>query len=146
MEEIDKNDSIQKLIFSEPSSIKFVATNDVPDNVSVSNKAYRITPVIDGKKIDSKFVELFAIPKVIGNEEYFQILINVSSEIRRLGIAEKLLTSFIMNGYSVCYLFDGTDIAMSNLWKKVSKDGRIKVSGLYNKGGELIGVKARCRE
>lgn len=147
MEEIDKNDSIQKLIFSEPSSIKFVATNEVPDGMTVHGSCYRLTPIVDGKKIEDRFVSLFANPITINDERYFRLYIDVDPEIRRLGIAEKLYTSFLMQGHPICYLCSNRNDnrPFLNLFKKLGSNSSFDVECMYNKEKKLIGVKAKIK-
>ena len=105
-EEIDRNDSIQKLIFADPSEIEFEEDDSViPTGVPVSRGYCRLIPVIDGKKIDEKYVKFSAEEIRIKNSVIYQLHIYIDYGIRRLGIAEKLYTAFILQGYPACSLY-----------------------------------------
>ena len=153
-EEIDRNDSIQKLIFADPSEIKFEEDDCVvPAGVPVSRGYCRLIPVIDGKKIDEKYVKFTAEEIRVKNHAIYQLHIYVDYTIRRLGIAEKLYTAFILQGYPACSLYcnrassfyrdNGSEVksdeAIDNLWNKLAQNPQISVKPMkYN--GEQIGV------
>ena len=156
LEEIDKNDSIQKLIFCDPSDIKFEVSNEVPDGVSVSRRLYHLTPVIDGKEIDGRYLNFLAEEVKINGKQYYQLHINVNKEIRRLGIAYKLYLAFILEDYPVCSLYKNrvssfysenlsevsNDEAISSLWAKIAGEPGIVVEDLIDKNGNKIGIFA----
>jgi hypothetical protein len=156
LEEIDKNDSIQKLIFCNPSDIQFEVSNEIPAGVSVSRNLFHLTPVIDGKEIDGKFLNFLAEEVKINGEQYYQLHINVNKEIRRLGIAYKLYLAFLLQDYPVCSLFKNrvssfydenwsenqSDSAISGLWAKIANEPGIVVDDLIDKNGNKVGIKA----
>ena len=156
LEEIDKNDSIQKLVFCDPSDIKFEVSNEVPAGVSVSRGLYHLTPVINGKEIDGKYLNFLAEEVKINGKQYYQLHINVNKEIRRLGIAYKLYLAFLLEDYPVCSLFKNrsssfysenldyisSDSAIDGLWAKIANDPRIIVEDLIDKNGNKVGIFA----
>ena len=149
LEEIDKNDSIQKLVFCDPSDIKFDVSNEIRAGASVNGGFYRLTPIIDGKEIDGKFLDFLAEGIVIDGEQYYQLYINVNKEIRRLGIAYKLYLAFIMQDYPVCSLYKNrtgsfSDSAINGLWAKIANEPGIIIDDLLDENGNKIGIKAYC--
>ena len=155
-EEIDKNDSIQKLIFANPSDIDFEEDDTViPSGIPVSRGYCRLIPVVDGKKISEKYVRLTAEEVRIKEHVVYQLHIYVDYNIRRLGIAEKLYTAFILQGYPVCSLFVNrassfykdsgsevpSDAAINNLWEKLAQNPQISVKPIRYMGKE-VGVLA----
>lgn len=156
LEEIDKNDSIQKLIFTNPSDIQFEVSNEVPAGISVSRNIFHLTPVIDGKEIEGRYVNFLAEEVKVGGELYYQLHINVNKDIRRLGIAYKLYMAFILQDYPVCSLFKNrvssfygenwsevsSDSAISGLWAKIANEPGIVVDDLIDKNGNKVGIKA----
>ena len=153
-EEIDRNDSIQKLIFADASEITFEEDDNViPSGVPVSRGYCRLIPIIDGKKIDEKYVRFTAEEISIKGKIIYQLHIYVDYNIRRLGIAEKLYTAFILQGYPACSLNINrtssfykdanseikSDVAIDNLWNKLAKNPHILVKPI-NYNGKQIGV------
>ena len=138
LEEIDKNDSIQKLIFCEPSDIEFEVSNDVPGGTPI----FRLTPVVDGKKITSKYLNFTAEEVKVNEEQYYQLHIDVNEELRRLGIAYKLYVAFILQDYPVCSLFKDRNLAISGLWAKIANEPEIVVDDLTDENGNKIGITA----
>lgn len=155
-EEINKNDSIQKLIFSNPSEIKFEVSDEAPSGIPTSRALYRLTPVIDGKEIDGQFVNFLAEEVNLGGETFYQLHINVDYDIRRLGIAEKLYTAFLTQGYPVCSLLSNRtasfyseqgqtvedDSAIENLWNKLKQNSEFEVDDVSDANGNVIGLIA----
>lgn len=153
-EEVDRNDSIQKLIFADPSEIEFEEDDSViPTGVPVSRGYCRLIPVIGGKKIDERYVKFSAEEIRVKNTVIYQLHIYVDYSIRRLGIAEKLYTAFILQGYPACSLYTNrassfykdagseikSDAAIENLWNKLAQNPHISVKPMkYN--GKQIGV------
>lgn len=157
-EETDKNDSIQKLIFADPSEITFEEDDNViPSGVPVNRGYCRLIPVIDGKKIDEKYVRFSAEEVHVKNHVIYQLHIYVDYSIRRLGIAEKLYTAFILQGYPACSLYVNrassfykdagseikSDVAIDGLWSKLSQNPHISVKPIMfnNKQVGVIGLK-----
>ena len=139
-EEIDRNDSIQKLLFTEPSEIKFEKEDSVS---STGSPVSRLIPVIDGKKIGENQVKLSADEIKVKNTVMYQLHIDVNYNIRRLGVAEKLYTAFILQGNPVCSLSNNRESseAIENLWKKLSQNPEISVKPMkYN--GKEVGIIA----
>lgn len=154
-EEITKNDKIQKLIFSTPAEISFEVENEIPSSIPTNKKLFRLTPVINGYEYDNKFVNLLAEEVKFGDDTVYQLHINVNQNFRRLGIAEKLYTAFILEGYPVCSLYKNRtstffaangeekpgDEAIGNLWSKLSANPLIHTEDI-NIDGKSIGVLA----
>ena len=153
-EEIDKNDSIQKLIFADTSDIEFVEDDSViPSGIPVSRGYCRLIPVIDGKEISEQFVRFSAEEVRYNGKTIYQLHIYVAPEIRRLGVAEKLYTAFILQGYPACSLYTnrtssfykeaGSDVksdeAIENLWNKIAQHPGIAVLPM-TRGDKQIGV------
>ena len=147
-EEIEKNDTIQKLIFCEPSDITFDITDELSDGKHLGGDLFRITPVVGGKRIGSDYLSLLGEKVGLDDGDYFQLYINVNPDIRRLGIANKLYTSFINQGNSICSLFKNVvednpkEHAISNLWKKISTTPEINVEEIVDEEGNVIGLSA----
>ena len=136
MEEIDRNDSIQKLIFCDPSDIEFKVMNEMSDTLC-------FLPVVDGKKIDDRYVSFKAKKVNVGGKESYCIHIDVNEELRRLGIAFKLCVALILDGYSICYLVKDTlPLSIKELWKKLGKTSGICVQVLKDEQGNKIGIEA----
>lgn len=139
-EEIDRNDSIQKLIFKDASEIDFELCAQDTHN-------FTLIPVIDGKKIGPEQVFFKAERITLNNQIFYQLHIEVNYNIRRLGIAEKLYTAFILKGYPVCSLScnrgDAARKAIRNLWGKLAQNPQITVMPINYKGNIIgvIGVK-----
>lgn len=156
LEEIKKNDLIQKLIFADPEKIDFEAESAIPAGVSVSRGMYYVKPIIDGTEIPTEYVKLMAEEVKVNGNEYYQLHIYVNPELRRLGIALKLYTAFIKQGYSICSLYSNrtasfykdndstndSDSAIENMWNKIASESGAKVEELTNNKGEKIGVAA----
>ena len=157
IEEIDRNDSIQKLIFCEPSDIEFEVSDEVPDGIPVSRGLFRLTPVIDGKEIGGQYLNFLAEEvKIAGHGIMYQLHINVNEELRRLGIAYKLYVAFILQDYPVCSLFSNrtaafysekgknipSDDAIGGLWEKIANTPNITVEDLTDRDGNKIGIMA----
>ena len=157
-EEVDKNDSIQKLIFTDPSKIKFEVDDTViPNGIPVNRGYCRLIPIIDGKKIGEQYVRFTAEEIPYKDKAIYQLHIYVDYGIRRLGIAEKLYTAFILQGYPACSLYVNrtasfykdagsevkSDAAINNLWNKLAQNPQISVKPLMRKGKQVgvIGLK-----
>ena len=155
-EEINKNDTIQKLIFADASEITFEVDDSViPRGIPVSRGYCRLIPIIDGKKIEEKYVKFSAEEVPIKNIVAYQLHIYVDYSIRRLGIAEKLYTAFILQGYPACSLYTNrtasfysdagsenkNDNAIENLWQKISNNPLIRVLPIKT-NNKQIGVIA----
>ena len=141
-EEIDRNDSIQKLLFTEPSEIKFEKKDCVS---SAGTHVIRLIPVINGKKISEKQVKLSAEEIKVKNTVMYQLDIDVNYNIRRLGVAEKLYTAFILQGNPVCSLNNKRESSeiIENLWKKLARNPDISVKPMKYNGKEIgiIGLR-----
>jgi len=126
-EEINKNDSIQKLIFSNPSDVSF--------DVSGVQGKFKLTPVIGGKKIGDDFITLTADEVNIGGGTAYQLHIKIDKGLRRLNIAEKIYTAFIMQGYPVCSNKKyHNNKAVEGLWKKLKNNPLIHIEELETNG------------
>ena len=141
LEEIDKNDSIQKLIFCEPSDIKF--------NVSDGEGYCMLMPVIDGKIIGQDYLKIVVNEVNIGKDRYYQLGLDVNKDLRRLGIAYKIYAAFVLQDYPLCELFEeGTgsfaNAAISGLWAKIANEPGIIIDDLVDENGNKIGLKAYC--
>lgn len=139
-EEVDKNDSIQKLLFADMSAIQFQKVADM------SAKSYSLIPVINGKKISDKQVKLTAEEIKVKDKTLYQLHIDVNYNIRRLGIAEKLFTAFILQGNPVCTMFSDMGESaniMKGLWKKLEQNPQISVKKMKYNGKEvgIMGIK-----
>ena len=86
LEEIDKNDSIQKLIFCGPSDIEFEVSDEIPAGAPVN--AHVLKAFVCGKEIDSLYLDLSFDEVNVNGELYYQLFIDVNEELRRLGIID----------------------------------------------------------
>lgn len=141
LEEINKNDSIQKLIFCDPSDIKFELSDEGEYDYGV------IVPIIDGKTIGEEYLKIFIDELKIDNDVYYQLRVKVNKDLRRLGIAYKIYVAFVSKGYPLCELFEnGTgsfaNAAISGLWAKIANEPGVVIDDLIDKNGNKIGLKA----
>lgn len=153
-EEIDKNDTIQKLISADSSSIDFEA-EETMGGISKRHHLYQIYPIIDGKRITTEYVSLLGEPINLDGDDWYQLHIRVNENIRRYGIAYKLYTAFIEQGYPICSLFSNragnfykqqgvgqeSDNAIDNLWNKIKNTPGVKTDDIV-RDGRVIGIKA----
>ena len=153
-EEIDKNDTIQKLLSASPSNIDFEA-EEILGGISKRHQMYQIYPIVDGKRIPTEFVSLLGEPIDIDGEQWYQLHIRVNEQLRRYGIAYKLYTSFIQQGYPCCSLFVNragnfykqqgaalsSDSAIDNLWEKIKTTPGIETDDIV-RDGKVVGIKA----
>ena len=156
LEEIDKNDTIQKLIFCEPSDIEFEVASAVPNGVSVGRGIFQVIPVIDGKEVGTRYVSFLAEEVNVNGENWYQLHIRINEDLRRMGIAYKLYMAFILQDYPVCSLFKNragtfysendasipSDSAIGGLWNKIASNPSVQVDDLYDRSGNKIGIKA----
>ena len=135
-EEIDKNDSIQKLLFTDPAEIEF-------EKVGAGNGSCQFLPVVDGKKITGKFVVLTGEEVKIKNVTFYNLKIEVSFNIRNLGVAAKLFTAFILNYGPVCSFYKDGEEFVKALWNRIKKEGLVDVKTFKYNGEEagLFGKK-----
>ncbi len=155
--EIQKNDKIQKLLFTDPTGIKFTVQDDViPDGIPVSRGYCHLIPVIGNTEIGRNYVCLSAEEiKTKKGFSMYQLHIEVSPEYRNQGIAEKLYTAFILQGYPTCSLYSNraanfykqnksgvpSDVAIEKLWNRIAANPEIVVKPLM-RNKEQIGVFA----
>ena len=144
LEEIDKNDSIQKLIFCDPSDIEFEVSDEIPAGAPVNTHTLKI--IVNGKEIDSSYLSLLFKEVNVDGELYYQLYVNVNEDLRRLGIAYKIYLSFILKDYPVCLLFDDSTEEIMSLWAKLANEPNIIVDDLVDEDGNKIGYKAYCEE
>ena len=123
-EEVNKNDTIQKLLFTDADKVKFI--DDLDGN--------RIVPVVDGKQIGDKFVKVEVIKVPYNDKELSQLNIEVEPDIRHLGIAEKLFEAFILGGKPACFIYGDEGLIPDSLWGEIAKNDKIKVKRLKNNG------------
>lgn len=136
LEEVDKNDSIQKLILSAPEDIKFDIQKDMSNN--------GVLPVelkINNKNITDKYIKLSLKQVKINGELFYHINIWVNDELRRMGIAYKVCYSFIKEGNPVCNIEKYSNNETNKLWDKLSQDTNLEVEDVKDKNGKKIGVK-----
>ena len=144
LEEIDKNDSIQKLIFCDPSDIEFDVSDEIPAGAPVN--AHVLKAFVCGKEIDSLYLDLSFDEVNVNGELYYQLFIDVNEELRRLGIAYKVYLSFVFKDYPVCLLFENATEEIMSLWAKLANEPNIIVDDLVDEDGNKIGYKAYCEE
>ena len=123
-EEVNKNDTIQKLLFTDADKVKFI------DDLDGS----RIIPVVDGKKIGDKFVKVDVVKVPYNDKELSQLNIEVEPGIRHLGIAEKLFEAFILSGKPACFIYGDEGLNPDSLWGEIAKNTKIKVKRLNGNG------------
>lgn len=159
LNEEEKNDIIQSLIFSKPEDISFKMA-DGTFGLPVSRRYMVLTPVINGIEIPRGYVNLECEEYNVDDELFWQLHIRVGDEIQRLGIAEKLYTAFILNGNKVVSLFRNraatfysdnnknisSDSAIDGLWNKLSQNPKIQVYQLGDENGNVIGVTGELNE
>lgn len=135
-EEIDKNDSIQKLLFTDPSEITF-------EKCDTDGDSCHYIPVVKGKKITDKFVTLTGEKVKVNNTVLYNLNIEVSYGIRNLGIAARLFTAFILNYGPVCSFYKDDEKFVKSLWNRIKEEGLVKVKTFKYDGEEagLIGMK-----
>lgn len=135
-EEIDKNDSIQKLLFT--NDFSKITFNDDEDG----NGVHHFTPVVDGKKITDKFVKLTAEEVKVKNTILYAVDIEIGYEIRRLGIAERILTALILSGKPICSFYNKADSKLlKGLMGKLKQNKSLKVN-TFKYNGEEVGFIA----
>ena len=144
LEEIDKNDSIQKLIFCDPSDIKFEVSDEIPAGAPVNTHTLKV--FVNGKEIDSSYLSLLFKEVNVDGELYYQLYTNVNKDLRRLGIAYKIYLSFILKDYPVYLLFEDSTEEIMSLWAKLANEPNIIVDDLVDENGNKIGYKAYCEE
>lgn len=137
LEEIDKNDSIQKLIFCEPSDIVFKGPiSDGGIDLPI------LIPIVDGKQIGTDFLKISIEEIHPDGETYYQPHIEISPELRRLGIAYKIYLSLILKDYPICNISSIPEIKA--LWTKLANEPGIIIDDLVDENGNKIGLKAYC--
>lgn len=147
-EEIDRNDTAQKLALCKPEDITFKET----DESYGKGEIFRVVPVIDGKEIDDAYVSLLVENINISDRKYYQLHIKVNESLRNLGIAYKIYVAFIKQGHQVCSFFKNrersfysdktTNDSIPALWKKISDTEGIKIRKINDKKGNNIGIIA----
>ena len=134
LEEVDKNDTIQKLIFCNPYDIEF--------KVSRSNIDLPVLiPIIGGKEINERYVKVSFEEIHPDNNTHYVLHIEVNPKLRRLGIAYKIYLSLILKDYPICNLYPLSE-EIKKLWLKLANESGIVVSDLINKDGNKIGIEA----
>ena len=128
-EEVDKNDSIQKLIFTNADDVEFKKSAD----------GIRVIPVVDGKEISNKFISIEDETIDYNGKKLHQLKINVNPQIRHLGIAQKMFEAFILRGFPTCFMYDiNPELCVDSLWGEIMKNPKIRVKKLNNNG--VLGI------
>lgn len=99
MEEIDKNDSIQKLLFNDSGDISLIIENN-------NDKEIKIIIKVGKKEIDEKIVSIkltkISLHNEDNNKDYdvFDLKMFINDSICNFGIENKILSKIIEQGYS----------------------------------------------
>jgi hypothetical protein len=159
-EESEKNNLIQKLIFSKPEDILFKMFNAIPSGIPTNREYNQLIPVIDGYEIPTSMVSFRCEQENVDDELFWQLHITVNEKLRRMGIAEKLYTAFILQGNNVVSIFKNragtfynemgksipSDKAIENLWNKIKQNSKIQTFQLGDDNGNVIGITGELKK
>lgn len=158
LKEEEKNNIIQTLIFSNPEDISFTMS-DGSFGIRVSRQFMVLTPIINGIEIPREYVKLECEKYNVDDEIFWQLHIRVNDKLQRMGIAEKIYTSFILNGNKILSLFNNrsgsfykekgktidSDNAINGLWNKLKQNPKILINDLGDSEGNIIGITGELK-
>lgn len=135
MEEIDRNDTIQKLLDADPSKISF-------DTEDIDADTYQIYPLIENKRVGKEFVDfkLYAQLNKCDNKLYYFPSVEVAEEYRSMGIAFNIIYACILQGLNIAFYYEPSNVILKGIMDKLMDNGVILKGKVLNKKDLIVTI------